>query len=167
MRNDTCIDGLDPVVSLWVRCVQSVLLSRVAVVVWQCSWARDSGVMEVFRACCLELWVCGDGVLSGWTPVGGVEAPLFSGTVAMENGSTLVSVSHCPQHTTSISILQLRSFFTSSVFTCNQQRKQHSSLPSTEMCEFVLAGHWCTVYYSSYNSTPSVNDSLSFCKTNF
>ena len=148
MRNDTCIDGLDPVVSLGVRCVQSVLFSRVAVVVRQCSWARVSGVMEVFRACCLELWACGDGGLSGWTPVGGgVEAPLFSGTVAMENGSTLVSVSHCPQHTTSTSILQLRSFFASSVFTCNQQRKKHSSLPSTEMCEFVLAGHFAGLLF--------------------
>lgn len=49
---------------------------------------------------------------------------LCSGTVAIEKVWVSPPASHCPQHTSRVSVVQLRSFLFNSVLTCSQKSKK-------------------------------------------
>lgn len=119
MRKDTCIATDDCPLSSWsLRCRLLSLFTTDG------QRGKDSlGCEEVgwtWRLRFCELSRVGEP--SGIALVVVAEDLLHSGTVAMEKVSTRESstASHCPQHTVSLSILQLRNFLFSSVLTCTQ-----------------------------------------------
>lgn len=118
-RKDTCIGPLDCPVSSWAPCCSVLSLFTTD---GQCS-KEASGCGEVGWTCRLKICeLSGVGEPSGTALIVVAEDLLRSGTVAMEKVSTRESrtASHCPQHTISASILQLRNFLFSSVLTCTQ-----------------------------------------------
>lgn len=119
MRKDTCIATDDCPTSSWsTHCKVLSLLTTDG----QCS-KEASGCGEVGWTWRLKIWeLSGVGEPSGIALIVVAEDLLRSGTVAMEKVSTRESstASHCPQHTISASILQLRNFLSSSVLTCTQ-----------------------------------------------
>lgn len=121
MRKDTCIAIEDCPVSSWSLCCKALSRSTTA---GECK-RESSGCGDVGWIC---LWkiieFSGLGEPSGIALIVAAEDLLRSGTVAMDNVSTRDSStpSHCPQHTISASILQLRNFLLSSVLTCIQNK---------------------------------------------
>lgn len=120
MRKDTCIATEDCPVSSWSLCCKASSRSTTA---GECN-RESSGGGDVGWICLRKIIeLSGLGEPSGIALNVAAEDLLRSGTVAMDKVSTRESStpSHCPQHTISASILQLRNFLLSSVLTCIQR----------------------------------------------